>query len=177
MTIVVSLCPPYGDPDNILIHALVDPVEQRGCVCIRNAVGDGTLPLQCSHGHVLNHRTPTGLIAVITGEEHLEPVAVGWQEIQRYRGSAVVPLPDKRAMWTAEGDSRVDALGKAGAFKHRISPIRGDLFHCGRHIVFRAVDDVVRAHLKGDVQLFLVDVHGDHHTSAVGAGRRRPCRA
>ena len=83
------------------------------------------------------------------------------------RGTAIVPLPDKTAMFTAERNGRIDALGNPRALKDDIGPLRRDLFHLGLHIAGLTADRVISPQLLGDGLPFLIEIDGQHDATAV----------
>ena len=108
----------------------VDTVEEVGGFGGIDAMRDGVFPLQRAHGHILQHRPATRRQAVIARKEHLQPFAVGRQEMHRHGLRAVVALPHERAVRFAQRDGRVDALWDPRRLEHHIREIRRNLKIC-----------------------------------------------
>ena len=133
-------------------------------------MGDAAFPFERAHRHVFDHGAAAGLQAVVAGEKHPQPPAVGREELHGKGRGAVVALPHEAAVRPAKRNGGVDAVRDAGAFENDIGAGRRDLFDLCGHVLDGAVDRVIRAHLPRNGQRGVVDVHGHDHTPPVRAG-------
>ena len=96
---------------------------------------DRLLPGKNAHRHILHHRPPERLPAVVTGEKHPQPPAVRGEEVHRQRRGAVVSLPYEGSVRAAERDGLVNTFGDAGALENRVRAVRDYLHDRVPHII------------------------------------------